>query len=82
MGGEEIMKGLSFSEPMVKAWLEGRKDLTRRLIGGIDSSYFIRERHSQDCRWLFTFMGPDVANPNGLTGVYDDKWIKPRYIPG
>lgn len=27
------MKGLSFSEPMVIAWLEGRKTVTRRLVG-------------------------------------------------
>ncbi len=26
------MKGLSFSEPMVKAWMEGRKSVTRRLM--------------------------------------------------
>lgn len=26
------MKGLTFSEPMVRAWLEGRKDVTRRLM--------------------------------------------------
>jgi len=26
------MKGLSFSEPMVKAWMEGRKTVTRRLM--------------------------------------------------
>ena len=76
------MKGLPFSEPMVKVWLEGRKTVTRRLIGGIDSSFFVRERRSAENLYLFTKMSPDEKNPDGAIGIYVDKWVKPRYLPG
>jgi hypothetical protein len=76
------MKGLSFSEPMVKSWMEGRKILARRLISGIDPSFFIRERQSAKSLYLFTKMSPDEQNHNGEIGIYSDRWIKPRYLPG
>jgi hypothetical protein len=68
------MKGLLFSEPMVRAWMDGRKTVTRRLIGGIDPSFFIRERQSEESLYLFSKLPPGVP--------YESKWINPPYRPG
>lgn len=69
------MKGLSFSEPMVKAWLEGRKTVTRRLMNP-EPSEELQELHSNgvwkeiDGQWWMDF-----------PGLTHGPW-KPRYLPG
>jgi hypothetical protein len=61
------MKGLSLSTPMVIAWNEGRKDVTRRLMNPqpAEGAYF---HHDEDGG--FAFAGTACS------------FHKPRYLPG
>jgi hypothetical protein len=83
------MKGLSFSEPMVKAWMEGRKTVTRRLIKvppiGISDIATPEEwnyRRADDRMPIFETWGPQ----SGTCLFRDDKGrvygLKPLYRPG
>jgi hypothetical protein len=65
------MKGLSFSEPMVKAWMDGRKTVTRRLIK-VSSEMELGYTHC---------MGPTILDVH-FYGAADDCIVKPRYFPG
>jgi hypothetical protein len=65
------MKGLLFSEPMVKAWMDGRKTLTRRLIK-VSSEMELGYTHC---------MGPTILDVH-FYGAADDCIVKPRYFPG
>ena len=72
------MKGLSFSEPMVRAWLEGRKDVTRRLMNpqpeiATDGCFFYP--YAIHPKWRC------YANEAHFRkNMMDD--FKPRYTPG
>lgn len=63
------MKGLAFSEPMMKAYLEGRKPVTRRLMK--PQPDFIASKKKQG--------KPDIP-----VQIIDSEFkeIKPRYLPG
>ena len=60
------MKGLTFSEPMVKAWLNGTKTVTRRLMKPQPSEGAYPHHEEKD--------GFAFANPCSFH--------KPRYLPG
>lgn len=68
------MKGLSFSEPMVKAWLEGRKTVTRRLMNP-QPEHSVEEIHGVWCeQW-------DVERGDGYVDQ-DARPLRCRYLPG
>jgi hypothetical protein len=68
------MKGLSFSEPMMKAWLSGQKSITRRLmnpqptenVGIVDDTWI---------EWWKVDRGDGESDT-------DCRILKPRYLPG
>ncbi len=66
------MKGLSFSEPMMLAWLDGRKTVTRRLINlQVDFDITGCQCINHDPPWFEFF------NTKGKSRI-----IKPKYLPG
>jgi hypothetical protein len=72
------MKGLTFSQPMMLAWLVGRKSVTRRLMNpqpDIASDGCIYYPHRDHPKWLC------YANESHFRkGIMHD--FKPRYLPG
>jgi len=76
------MKGLSFSEPMVKAWMEGRKSITRRLIRQanhpIDGPAGAVHAAKVDG---FIAWWPGNVTPEFTKSVYERGFL-PRYTPG
>uniref|UniRef100_A0A6M3JJE8 Uncharacterized protein n=1 Tax=viral metagenome TaxID=1070528 RepID=A0A6M3JJE8_9ZZZZ len=72
------MKGLSLTEPMVKAWLEGRKSVTRRLMNpqpDIASDGCIYYPHRDHPKWRRY-----ENDKHFRRNVADD--FPPRYLPG
>lgn len=65
------MKGLLFSEPMVKAWMEGRKSVTRRLV-----------KVSSEWEPGYTHCVGDVIQDVHFYGPDGDCIVKPPYLPG
>ncbi len=66
------MKGIVFSEPMVRAWLEGRKSVTRRLV-----------KVSSEWEPGYTHCVGDVIQDVHFYGGPDgDCIVKPPYLPG
>lgn len=64
------MKGLAFSEPMVKAWLEGRKTVTRRLM----KPQPIYSGFTKDFEW-------DRGGQIGVVSIHEAADFA-RYLPG
>lgn len=61
------MKGLIFSEPMVRAWMEGRKLVTRRLMN--PQPTFDREFHGiEPCHYSRTGWAKTRCQNNGMRG--------------
>ncbi len=71
------MKGLSFSEPMMKAWMEGRKTVTRRLMNPQPVSV---EWWLHGGRTAPGIGGYLCRDENGA-GWSDCGKFKPRYLP-
>lgn len=69
------MKGLVFSEPMVKAWLAGNKTVTRRLI----SNRLLEKYYAYD-EWCNSVMPTDIP----CSREYEKKYFMDRtpYRPG
>ncbi|MFH1628379.1 MAG: hypothetical protein ABIE47_06610 [Pseudomonadota bacterium] len=65
------MKGLSLSEPMVKAWLAGNKRVTRRLMNPQPILGLVIEQIDRE---TYGFFIPGYSIPCDT--------IKPRYLPG
>lgn len=76
------MKGLSFSEPMMIAWLAGRKDVTRRLMNpqpDHETTFFgVLSTATGISFW------PCAGDPKDGEDWYSlsERDWKPRYIPG
>lgn len=72
------MKGLSFSEPMVKAWLAGNKDVTRRLINP-QPEWEEDPGECQDGIWRGRYRQLCHDGSDYSVEVWE---AKPRYLPG
>ncbi len=70
------MKGITFSPPMILAWLAGRKSVTRRLIRMISRP---------DCCWCkgeTPYEWIDAGELSGYDFRQPCRCIRPRYLPG
>lgn len=72
------MKGLSFSEPMVKAWMSGRKTVTRRLMNPQPESVEWWLHGKRTAPGIGSYLCRDE---NGAGWSSCGKF-KPRYLPG
>lgn len=69
------MKGLSFSEPMIKAWMDGRKTVTRRLM---NPQPLERSEYGGMNMYGQAIFYP----PDDLEDTDDSCLRKPKYFPG
>ncbi len=79
------MKGLIFSEPMMQAWLEGRKSCTRRLEKSLSRINVRPDEWVQatEHKGTFVFWGPNKVTDEFAQRAYPNGGgIKPRYQPG